>query len=79
VQGNGEQRGVASIESQHANRADQRAGIARAHIAGVAAIHTCILNDRLDGGGEWRTTLSQARKNGHIDVVKYLESLGARD
>ena len=28
--------------------------------------------------GEWRTALSQARKKGHADVVKYLESLGAQ-
>ena len=31
------------------------------------------------GGGEWRTAISQARKNGHTDVVKYLESRGARE
>jgi beta-lactamase regulating signal transducer with metallopeptidase domain len=29
--------------------------------------------------GEWRTALSQARKNGHATVVRYLESLGARE
>ena len=31
------------------------------------------------GGGEWRTAISQARKNGHLDVVRYLESRGARE
>ena len=30
-------------------------------------------------GGEWRTATSQASKNGHTAVVKYLESLGARE
>ena len=29
--------------------------------------------------GEWRTAISQARKNGHIDVVRFLESRGARE
>ena len=29
--------------------------------------------------GEWRTALSQARKNRHMGVVRYLESLGARE
>ena len=29
--------------------------------------------------GEWRTALSQARKNNRMNVVEYLESLGARD
>jgi ankyrin repeat protein len=44
-----------------------------------ADIHARILNDRYDGRDEWRTALSQARKNRHMPVVKYLESLGARD
>jgi beta-lactamase regulating signal transducer with metallopeptidase domain len=44
-----------------------------------ADIHTRIWNERYDGHGEWRTAISQARKNGHNDVVKYLESLGARE
>ena len=45
-----------------------------------ADVHTRIRSERYDGnGGEWRTALSQARKNGHTNVVKYLESLGARD
>ena len=46
-----------------------------------ADIHTRIWSER--GGrpdqGEWRTALSQARKNGRITVVRYLESLGARE
>jgi beta-lactamase regulating signal transducer with metallopeptidase domain len=32
-----------------------------------------------DDVGEWRTAVSQARKNGHMDVVRYLESRGARE
>jgi hypothetical protein len=44
-----------------------------------ADIHTRIRNERYDGGSEWRTALSQARKNRHQQVVTYLESLGARD
>jgi beta-lactamase regulating signal transducer with metallopeptidase domain len=44
-----------------------------------ADIQTRILNERADGGSEWRTALSQARKNGHTSVVRYLESLGARE
>lgn len=44
-----------------------------------ADIHTRIWNDRVDGGGEWRTAVSQARKNRHMNVVQYLESLGAKD
>jgi ankyrin repeat protein len=43
-----------------------------------ANIHTRILNERADGGSQWRTALSQARKNRHNNVVQYLESLGAR-
>ena len=46
-----------------------------------ADIHTRIWNQR--GGraddGEWRTALSQARKGRHMQVVSYLESLGARE
>jgi beta-lactamase regulating signal transducer with metallopeptidase domain len=46
-----------------------------------ADIHTRIWNQR--GGrpdqGEWRTAMSQARKNRHMAVVQYLESLGARE
>jgi ankyrin repeat protein len=46
-----------------------------------ADIHTRIWTVR--GGrpdqGEWRTALSQARRNGHLAVVRYLESLGARE
>ncbi len=46
-----------------------------------ADIHTRIWSER--GGrtnaGEWRTAVSQARKNGHTAVVQYLESLGARE
>jgi hypothetical protein len=44
-----------------------------------ADIHTRIWNERYDGRGEWRTALSQAMKNGHNNVVKYLQSLGARE
>jgi ankyrin repeat protein len=50
-----------------------------------ADIHARIFSERAEyaGGtaraGEWRTAISQARKNGHTAVVKYLESLGARD
>ena len=44
-----------------------------------ADVHTRIYNERIDGGGEWRTALSQARKNRHTRVVQYLESLGARE
>jgi beta-lactamase regulating signal transducer with metallopeptidase domain len=32
-----------------------------------------------DGGGEWRTPLSQARRSGHRAVVDYLQSVGARE
>ena len=46
-----------------------------------ADVHARIWNER--GGrtdaGEWRTALSQARKNRHTAVVQYLESLGARE
>jgi beta-lactamase regulating signal transducer with metallopeptidase domain len=46
-----------------------------------ANIHTRIWSRR--GGrpdeGEWRTAISQARKNRHMGVVQYLESLGARE
>jgi beta-lactamase regulating signal transducer with metallopeptidase domain len=44
-----------------------------------ADIHARIWNERYDGGGEWRTALSQARRNRHTAVVQYLESLGARE
>ena len=46
-----------------------------------ADIHTRIWNGRgtRTDEGEWRTALSQARKNRHMAVVQYLESLGARD
>lgn len=44
-----------------------------------ADIHTKIYSEKYQGGGEWRTAISQARKNGHLDVVRYLESRGARE
>ena len=46
-----------------------------------ADIHARIWNERagMTGSGEWRTALNQARKSGRMDVVRYLESLGARD
>jgi beta-lactamase regulating signal transducer with metallopeptidase domain len=47
-----------------------------------ADIHTRIWTARGIGNsveGEWRTALSQARKNRHMNVVRYLEGLGARD
>ena len=46
-----------------------------------ADIHVRIWSDR--GGttdrGEWRTALSQARKNGHRHVEQHLQSLGAKE
>jgi beta-lactamase regulating signal transducer with metallopeptidase domain len=47
-----------------------------------ADIHTRIWAEGWRGNrteGEWRTALSQARKNGRTNVVQYLESLGARE
>jgi beta-lactamase regulating signal transducer with metallopeptidase domain len=44
-----------------------------------ADIHTKIFNERHDGGGEWRTAISQARKNGHTAVVQFLQSRGAQE
>ncbi|HWI17880.1 MAG TPA: M56 family metallopeptidase, partial [Vicinamibacterales bacterium] len=43
-----------------------------------ADVHARIFNERPDGVGEWRTALSQARRNRHTAVVRYLESVGAR-
>jgi beta-lactamase regulating signal transducer with metallopeptidase domain len=46
-----------------------------------ADVHARIWNGRggRDDNGEWRTAISQARKNGHVDVVAYLQSRGARE
>jgi len=45
-----------------------------------ADIHTKIYSEKWQGNREeWRTAMSQARKNGHIDVVQYLQSRGARE
>ena len=47
-----------------------------------ADVHTRIWNERARGQtseGEWRTALSQARKNRRMNVVEYLQSLGARE
>jgi beta-lactamase regulating signal transducer with metallopeptidase domain len=47
-----------------------------------ADIHTRIRAERWNGRrseDEWRTALSQARKSGRMNVVRYLESLGARE
>jgi beta-lactamase regulating signal transducer with metallopeptidase domain len=44
-----------------------------------ADIHAKIYTERYQGGGEWRTAISQARKNGHLAVVNYLQSRGARE
>ena len=54
-------------------------GIVLLLVSKGADIHTRIQNDRYDGGTEWRTAIGQARRNGHAHVVRYLESLGARD
>ena len=45
-----------------------------------ADVHTKIYSEKWQGNREeWRTAMSQARKNGHMDVVRYLESRGARE
>jgi beta-lactamase regulating signal transducer with metallopeptidase domain len=44
-----------------------------------ADIHARIYSERYPRGGEWRTAISQARKNGHMDVVAYLQSRGAQE
>jgi beta-lactamase regulating signal transducer with metallopeptidase domain len=44
-----------------------------------ADIHAKIYSEKYQGGGEWRTAISQARKNGHMEVVAYLQSRGARE
>lgn len=44
-----------------------------------ADLHARIYSEKYQGGGEWRTAISQARKNGHMDVVTYLQSRGARE
>jgi len=43
-----------------------------------ASVNERIWNERGGGRGEWRTALSQARKNDHTAVVDYLISVGAR-
>jgi ankyrin repeat protein len=71
---------VEGDENPLMNAAEQgHLAIAQLLVSKGADIHTRIWSDRADRGGEWRTALSQARKNGHTGVVKYLESLGARD
>ena len=44
-----------------------------------ADIHARILNDRYDGRDEWRTALSQARKNGHTAPAIAAASVFAED
>ena len=44
-----------------------------------ADIHAKIWTEKYSGGGEWRTAISQARKNGHRDVVNFLQARGARE
>ncbi|MBY0497385.1 MAG: ankyrin repeat domain-containing protein [Cyanobacteria bacterium] len=44
-----------------------------------ADVHAKIWTEKYNGGGEWRSAISQARKNRHLDVVRYLESRGARE
>jgi beta-lactamase regulating signal transducer with metallopeptidase domain len=46
-----------------------------------ADIHARIWSERggVTDGGEWRTALSQARKSRNLALVRYLESLGARE
>jgi bla regulator protein blaR1 len=44
-----------------------------------ADIHARIYSEKYQDRGEWRTAISQARKNGHMDVVAYLQSRGARE
>jgi beta-lactamase regulating signal transducer with metallopeptidase domain len=45
-----------------------------------ADVHTKIYSEKWQGNREeWRTAMSQARKNGHTDVVQYLQSRGARE
>ena len=44
-----------------------------------ADIHERIFTEKYQGGGEWRTAISQARKNGHMEVVSFLQSRGARE
>ena len=46
-----------------------------------ADVHARIWSERggVRDGGEWRTALSQARKSRNLVLVRYLESLGARE
>jgi hypothetical protein len=53
--------------------------IVRFLVESGADVHARILSDRYPRGGEWRTAISQARKNGHLQVVAYLQSQGARE
>jgi ankyrin repeat protein len=44
-----------------------------------ADVNARIYSEKYQGGGEWRTAISQAYKNGHTAVVNYLISKGARE
>ena len=73
---------VEGDENPLMNAAEQgRLDVVKFLVEHGADVHVRIWADR--GGrpdaGEWRTALSQARKNRHMDVVQYLESRGARE
>jgi len=44
-----------------------------------ADVNARIFSEKYPRGGEWRTAISQAYKNGHTAVVNYLMSRGARE
>ena len=71
---------VAGDENPLMNAAEQgHLPIVQLLVEKGADIHARIYSEKYQGGGEWRTAVSQARKNGHRNVVSYLESRGARD
>ena len=76
---------VAGDENALMNAAEQgHLDIVKFLVDRGADIHARIWSESWQGrnnnvSGEWRTALSQARKNRRMAVVQYLESLGARD
>jgi hypothetical protein len=54
--------------------------VARFLVSRGADVHSRVWAEQGAGGsGEWRTPLNMARRGGHAEVVRYLQSVGATD
>ena len=69
---------VRGDETPLINAAQQgRREVAELLVEAGADVSLTVLANRREGANEYRSPISEARRNGHRDMVRWLESLGA--